>query len=118
MDARVDRVEDQLGLGRGQHARKDHQDAERREDDRADEDEAHDDQQNVVGGFGAVGLDPEGAILDGDLGDGLVLAVDLVERAPGGLVADQLPVAEVERAVRDPAQFGVELVLQTCFLDP
>lgn len=112
MDARVDRVEGQLGLGRRQGVHQEHQQPQRRQRDAADADDAEDEQPDAVRRLGSAGLDPEGAPVGVDLGDGLVLAADLVERAPGGGVADQLPVKEVERSVCDPAHFGVEAVTQ------
>lgn len=114
MLTRVDRVEDQFGLGR-LHDEHDQGDPDQYD---ADGTEHHDEQPSGIEVLPAGSFDPEGATVDGYLGDGLVLAADLVERAPGRRVADQLPVAEVEGTVGDPAQFGVERVLQQGLLDP
>lgn len=110
---RVDRVEDQLGLGR---LHDEHDQGDPDQDD-GDGTERHEEQPSGIEVLPAGSFDPEGATVDGHLGDGLVVAADLVERAPGGGVADQLPVAEVEGAVRDPAQFSVERVPQQRLLD-
>ena len=113
VDARVDRVEDQLVL-RGSHDDQPHRqyqaDAEGRQQDGG--------QPEADGaGLAPTCFDPEGAALDRHGDDGLVLLVEGVEGEPACAVVGELPLEERERAAGHQAKVAGEAAAQACLAE-